>query len=144
MKTAQKTVTKYIAEDGMQFDTEWQCEAHEKEMAVREIGCKTCDELIDKPNFDGGEYTGHNDFTWYYPKSTHDIDKLRKAYHDEFHEISYDLIDTWICIESDSDGCFWVTTLDDGINYAKNILEKLGYEMVVNKKGEGYENCKFR
>ena len=132
-----KTVTKYIAKDGKEFDLEYQCREHEMTCAAKDlIGVMSCDALDGYANFDGGEHGEDHDYRWFYPQTLLDVDKLRSAYSDELCEISDDLVDTWICLESNDYGEFWVTTLENGIHYAKRILEKLGYEMTVTKKGE--------
>ena len=137
----EKVVPKYIADDGTEFTDEKECERYERQIALERLSViETSSEAEGFPNFDGGEcYESHN-YVWYRPKDEHEIDLLNAAYSGERQSEFYEeMIGKWICVETDcSDDFLWVTTLDDGISYARDILEKLGYEMMVVEK----EICK--
>lgn len=135
----EKIIPKYIADDGTEFTDEKECERYERQIALERLSViETSSEAQGLANFDGGEcYESHN-YVWYRPKDAHEIDLLKAAYDDEGHtDFSYNMIGQWICVETDcADDFLWVTTIDDGIEYAKDILSKLGYDMVVTAKEE--------
>ena len=124
---------KFIAEDGTEFDHESACKEYEHAKAMEKLACiEHCNELDDSPNFDGGECYESHSYIWYRPKDAHEIDLLNDAYGNSFGE---NMIGEWICVETDSgDDFLWVTMLDDGINHAKYILDKLGFDVVIAPK----------
>ena len=133
----EKIIPKHIADDGTEFTDEKECEQYERKIAMERLSViETSSEAEGLPNFDGGEcYESHN-YTWYRPKDEHEIDLLNAAYSDgaqtEFYE---EMIGKWVCVETDcADDFLWVTTLDDGIEYARDVLAKLGYDMMVVEK----------
>lgn len=131
-ETFTKEVAKYRASDGMIFDTPADCEAHEWELDREEIkDIKVCNELDHCPPFDGGDYWNSYEYEWFYP-TTHDhIRGLRKLFPDA--EFTDDDVNHWICVEHCD--CYAASiTLESCIEYARYILDKLGYEMTVNPK----------
>ena len=108
-------------------------EEYEHAKAMEKLACiEHCNELDDSPNFDGGECYESHSYIWYRPKDAHEIDLLNDAYGNSFGE---NMIGEWICVETDSgDDFLWVTMLDDGINHAKYILDKLGFDVVIAPK----------
>ncbi len=129
----EKQITKYVAEDGVEFERQQDCFEYEHEKALEKLICiEQCDELENHPNFNGGECYENHCYTWYHPMDSHEIELLKDAYGDNF---SVEMIGKWVCVETDAfDDSFWVTMLDDGISYAQYILEKLGYEVIVKNK----------
>ena len=134
----EKTVTKYVASDGEEFYDSRLCQAYESSLAAKELdksGIEICKEAEGFPNFDGGENYESHFYRWYRPQNSQQIELLRKAYNAD--KISEEHIGHWICIELDcGDDFVWLTSLDDSIEYARQLLEKLGYEMTITKKVE--------
>lgn len=135
----EKIIPKYIADDGTEFTDEKECGRYERQIALEWLSViETKPEAEGSPNFDGGEcYESHN-YIWYRPKNEQEIELLQAAYYDDgtvnFHD---EMIGHWICVEIDcADDFLWVTTLDDGIEYARELLSRLGYDMVVTAKEE--------
>lgn len=135
----EKKLVKFVAEDGTEFENEKDCLNYERDCWRKELdnsGIETAD--VDYPNCDGGEnYESHN-YKWYRPKTHEEIELLRKAYelneHDCRKQLSDELIGKWVCIETDcTDDFIWLTTIDDGIDYARTLLKNLGYEMTVTE-----------
>ena len=133
IEMVKKPIIKFIAEDGTEFDHESACKEYEHAKAMEKLTCiEHCNELDDSPNFDGGECYESHSYIWYRPKDAHEIDLLNDAYGNSFGEY---MIGEWICVETDSgDDFLWVTMLDDGINHAKYILDKLGFDVVIAPK----------
>lgn len=124
----------YIANDGTEFLTRGECIAYEEELLDKKINAiRTFKSLDGYPPFDGGEYMEHHHYRWYYPVSYEEIELLNEKYPDLY--IQYSEINRWICIEY-IDDCAWYSTLSGCIDYAMEILEKLGYKMTVEKVGE--------
>lgn len=134
IELVEKPIVKFVADDGTEFDHERACKEYEHAKAMEKLVCiEQCEELEDSPNFDGGECYESHSYTWYRPKDAHEIELLNDAYGNSFRE---DMIGEWICVETDSgDDFLWVTLLEDGINHAKYILSKLGFDMVIAAKG---------
>lgn len=135
--------TIYIAEDGKEFASEHCCRSYEsdlmQEQAMKEISrIETCNELRNYTNFDGGLYYSEDHCTyWYRPKNEDEIGKLNDAYCGLYcREFSRSMIGKWLCVEVDSDDDLSnITTLDEAIAYASDILSKLGYDLTVTKRG---------
>ena len=130
-RIVEKTI--YIASDGKEFTSRRDCAAHEDTLLDEKIQkIIRCVSLDGYPPFDGGEHMEHHAYRWYYPVSTEEIDLLNARYPDLY--IQYSEINRWICIECNDDDCAWYSILSDCIDYARNILEKLGYEMIIERK----------
>lgn len=128
----EKTV--YISVDGKEFTDMRACYKHERDY-YRSIANNTIETTdCDSPNFDGGEnYESHN-YRWYRPRNKEEILLLINAYGEDTNIGETD-IGKWVCIETDcGDDYIWTTTLEDGINYARSILDKLGFDMEIKPK----------
>ena len=44
-------------------------------------------------------------------------------------------IGQWVCVE-ESDDSSWLSTIENGIKYAKELLDKLGYNVEITRKDE--------
>ena len=132
IETVEKTAVKFIADDGTEFDNDYDCKEYEHIKAMEKLTCiERCNELDNYPNFDGGECSESHSYIWYRPKDVCEIALLNEAYGNSFDD---DMIGEWICVESDSYGDFvWVSTLDDGIAHIRFVLKKFGYEIAINK-----------
>ena len=124
----------FIANDGKEFVDRLACQHYEKELTFKKVNEIIEKADLDSPNFDGGEnYESHN-YRWYRPKNKEEILLLINAYGEEVN-IGITDIGKWVCIETDcSDDYVWITTLEDGINYARSILDKLGFDMEIKPK----------
>lgn len=137
----EKVVPKYIADDGKEFTNEHDCLRYERTFALEKLeDIETNEDADGYPNFDGSECYESHSYTWYRPKNEHEIELLKAAYSygshsaTEFHD---GMIGKWVCVETDcSDDFLWVSMLDDGVEYAKTLLSRLGYDMVVTAKEE--------
>jgi len=131
-----KMVTEYISKDGRLFDSEEACDAWEKQLDFfnSELSkIETNPEAGGWMNIDGCEHVTDAGYDWYRPKSKEEIDILKRKYGDEYDEFRYDMIGKWICIEVD-DGSVYVSELDSGIFYAKELLKKFGYRVTIEKE----------
>lgn len=128
----------YVADDGTEFEYEWKCKEYEKELREKKAeNVKHCKHLDGYANFDGMEYMECNSYRWYKPESEEDIEILNKAFFDYgaySDNIDESYIGEWICIEETDDGDAYISTLEQGINYARKILSALGYEMIITEK----------
>lgn len=130
MRTRERTV--YIAEDGRYFKTEKECIAYEsRRNAIKKEYAKIQRKsaATGYMNTDGIEHNVDADFDWYLPKNEREIDILKEYYGDP--EANFDKLNAgeWICVEDDGD-TVWVSTLADGIEYAKKLLNMFGYDVV--------------
>ena len=136
-KVVYRDVTVYVADDGTEFKTAWECERYEHEQVYMPLLAKLqrCDEMEGYPNFDGQEYAEHHDYSWYFIRDLNDLEIINKVYPDttDVH-LSERYIGKWMCIETDDDGNGWASTVDDGIEYATGILTKLGYKVQITKE----------
>ena len=124
----------YIATDGTEFAEYYKCKVYEWEKFKKPLLDKLqrSESASCNPNFDGREnYESHN-YEWYFIRNQEDVRALCDVYEIELVG-PYD-IGHWVCIEEDTDGGAWATRLDDGINYASEILRRLGYKMTVEKE----------
>lgn len=136
--------TVYIAEDGTEFPHKSLCQSYENQLwrkrgmeAITDI--ETCDALKNCMSFDGGLYYGEDDRTyWYRPKNEDEIEKLNDAFCGAYYrDFEASMIGKWLCVKVDSDGDLMdITTLDESIAYASDILSKLGYDLTVTKRGD--------
>ena len=131
----EKTTRVYVACDGKEFYYREECIEYENRVLVRTaMQVEHCEEIRRCPNFNGSDAYDEHDYIWYHPKSVEDCELLEKAYGDYCKDFKK-CIGKWICVEIGYDGVgSWLSTLDDGIEYARNILDKLGYRMEVHKK----------
>ena len=130
-------VTVYVADDGTEFKTSWECERYEHEQVYKPLleKLQRCEELDGYPNFDGQEYAEHHDYCWYFIRDLSDLVIIDKVYPDTTDvNLSDRYIGKWMCIETDDDGNGWSSTLDDGIEYATALLKKLGYKVEITKE----------
>ena len=135
VKTTETTV--YIADDGTEFRTRWECEKYEHEKVHKPLldSLIQCDELKYYSNIDGQEYPEHHDYSWYFVRDLDDLAILEKVYPDSV-DFDSKYIGKWICLETDDDCNGWVTTIDDGIRYATTVLTALGYKVEITKEAE--------
>lgn len=130
-----RNVTVYIADDGTEFDNCWKCQQYEIEKVHKPLLDKLtqCEELKWYTNFDGQEYPEHHEYRWYFIRDENDISILDKVYSDTIDSYSK-YIGKWVCVETDDEGNAWVSTIDDGINYATTVLKALGYKVEITKE----------
>lgn len=133
-RMVEQTITRYKACDGKLFDSPTQCDAYERGIIIAGLAAiEQCEEARDNPNFDGSEYPDYHDYTWYKPKNEEEINLLNDAYELDSGYLTYDHIGKWVCVESTADYAF-VSALDDGISYVKEVLRRLGYDMTITEK----------
>ena len=135
--------TIYIAEDGTEFPYSSSCKAYEDDLkrkqgmeAIAKI--ETCDALKNCMSFDGGLYYSEDDRTyWYRPKNEDEIEKLNDAFCGAYYrDFETSMVGKWLCVNVDSDDDLSsITTLDEMITYASDVLSKLGYDLTVTKRG---------
>ena len=126
--------TFYIAEDGTEFESKYDCIQYELNKAREESKgiIITCEELEGKPNIDGGEYMEHHGYTWVFVRDEKDAELLNRMYCLDYDDFGCH-IGKWVCVEESDDSC-WLSTIDNGIAYAKDLLEKLGYNVEITRK----------
>lgn len=126
----------YIAEDGTEFKHRSDCIQYELDKARKEAKGKiiTCDELEGKCNFDGEENYENHEYTWVFVRNEEDAELLNKMFLLDYDDFSC-YIGQWVCVE-ESDDCSWLSSIKHGIEYAKDVLEKLGYNVEITRKDE--------
>ena len=142
-KMVPQVETVYIAEDGTEFSHESLCQSYENQLwrkrgmeAIADI--ETCNELKNCMSFDGGLYYIGDDRTyWYRPKNEDEIEKLNDAFCGAYYrDFETSMVGKWLCVNVDSDDDLSsITTLDEMITYASDVLSKLGYDLTVTKRG---------
>ena len=146
-KMVPQVETVYIAEDGTEFTTANRCQSYENKLqrkrgmaAIADI--ETCDALKNCMSFDGGLYYSEDDRTyWYRPKNEDEIEKLNDAFCGAYYrDFEASMIGKWLCVKVDSDDDLSsITTLDESIAYASDVLSELGYDLTVTKRGDDNE-----
>lgn len=128
-----KSVVRFVAEDGREFANEHDCFAYE--LAIKrkraDAQVETKIELDNLPPFDGEENYEPYKYKWYRPKSKEDLELLCNAYGNQFDD---SCIGQWVCVEICKDGKCWTVCLNDCIEYAKHLLNYMGYEMFIKAK----------
>lgn len=134
VELVEKKVAKYIAFDGKEFSSRNDCITYEEWKNRENLSqIEQCEEANGNPNFDGCEHMEYNDYFWFRPNSAEEIELLNKAYSTDDCGIDNSDIGKWICVEICNDSV-WFSRLDEGIDYVRELLEKLGYEMTVTEK----------
>ena len=128
-------VVTYVAKDGTHFLHENECIEYEKIIADVEqiITMSSADGFM---NIVDSEQCPNSAFRWYFPKTKDHLRFLHTYYDPVDADSSFNEshLEKWICVE-DYGGGADVTTLDDGIEYAKKLLNIFGYD-IVKKEGE--------
>ena len=126
----------YIADDGKEFVHKSDCIQYELDKAREEAKGKiiTCDELEGKPNIDGGEYVEHHGYTWVFVRNGEDAEMLNRMFLLDYDDFSCH-IGQWVCVEESEDSS-WLSNIENGIKYAKELLDKLGYNVEITRKDE--------
>ena len=126
--------TVFIAEDGTEFKQRCDCVQYEMSKAREEAknNIITCEELQGRCNFDGGEYYESHDYTWVFVRDEKDAELLNRMFLLDYDDFSC-YIGQWVCVE-ESDDSGWVSSIENGIKYATDLLEKLGYNVEITRK----------
>lgn len=130
-----KEKTYYIAEDGTQFESERECKQYERGDMFEKMIAESPD-IIKYPEAEGMQNLGADFSTddyrylWYKPLNEAGTALLKRAY----GCIDDDPTGKIICIEIAYNDTYY-SYLGEGIRYAKNLLSKLGYDMVLVGKG---------
>lgn len=132
----------YVAEDGKEFDTYFDCAKYVKEIEYT----KRCAELkkieykasMDgRTPLDGCEYMECHDYRWFRPKTLEEIDLLNKIYMFDNHPLDEKDIGEWVCIEADDIEYYrefaWNIRLKDSIEHIKWFVEQFGYEINIKE-----------
>lgn len=127
--------TYYIAEDGTQFESEQECKQYERCDMFKKMIAESPD-IIKYPEAEGlqnigeGFYSDDYEYLWYKPLNEAGTALLKRAY----GCITDDPTGRIICIEV-TYGDTYYSYLEEGVQYAKTLLSKLGYDMVLVEKG---------
>ncbi len=133
--TRQETVTEtiYVASDGKEFARGADCMAHEFDIgyaAVQHI--EHCDDLREWRPFGDDEYPIEHEYYWFRPKTEAEAEELNKTFGNSIKADEH--IGEWICIEKGYDYDTWGVPLNEGVEYVKHILDKLGYDVVITER----------
>ena len=130
----ERKIIKYVAEDGTEFSTQRACADYEEEQNKKNLSViEQCKDAEGNPNFDGNEHMEYYDYLWFRPKNAEEIELLNKAYNDDYSSLDNSDIGKWICVETSADSV-WFSRLENGIEYVRELLNRLGYEMTVTEK----------
>lgn len=127
----------FIAKDGTEFPQEWLCREYERDKALEMLSkeVRSCRELEGFPPFDGEENMGCHSYRWYFVSSQEDADKINESYAlERYQTIGESELGEWVCIETNDCGDAKFSRLSNCIDYAKNVLGKIGFEVTVTKK----------
>ena len=127
-----RDVTVYIADDGTEFKYRGECLTYEWEKFKKPLleKLQKCDEASGMPNCNGGYVSDCNGYDWYFIRNQEDVDILNDVFG---VDISDTHIGEWVCIETD-EGCdTWFTPAREGVQYATELLTKLGYKVEITK-----------
>ena len=133
-------VTKFVAEDGTEFDFIEDCMSYEASKAETILeGVKKMEDFGYAP-FDGSENMEYDTYEWYHIQTKDDVNKINR-YLDKSeytrHRLNDYNIGDWVCIISDEhEGVKWLSLLSESIDYAKEVLADLGYKMTLEKISE--------
>lgn len=130
VNTVKRTV--YIAEDGKEFKSEYECANYEFK--------KWIDGSIEEsPNIevsdcwlapgDGEENMECWTYYWVMPKNLEGINEINKHIKliDDCCKVDKDYVNEWICILIDDCGCScWISTLEKTVKHVNRLLEELG------------------
>lgn len=128
------SVITYIACDGTEFTTAWQCEEYEKKLLEHNIAeIETNPQAKNWTPLNGCEFSESSTYRWFRPKDEEQIKLLN-----EFFELSWNPLTTgdigkWICIES-TDEDNYVYTLNESIGHITNFLARFGYKVTIEKE----------
>lgn len=134
-KLVKKVVTVYVSEDGKEFNSESECIMYEER--IRRSCLETiheCKEADNFPPFDGCENMECNSYRWFRPENKEQVSMLNYCI-EQKDKIGDSCIGKWVCIEFDYRGTpYWSSTLECCIEYAKDLLGKLGYNITVTPR----------
>lgn len=125
-------IIEYISDDGKRFKTERECVAYEnlRDAIKKEfVKIQTKPEAANLMNIDGQEHYCDANYDWYFPKNEHEIAILKEYYADPDAAFNHNCIGKWICVE-DGEWATGISTLEDGIEHAKKLLNMFGYDVV--------------
>ncbi len=151
MRTEEKKVMNsmrkifYVADDGTEFEEKSMCRHYEFAACKREVEACTdivkCREAHQYPPFDGRGHYGDYDFNWYKPLNKNGLNILAKAYQKP-GSFADDMVNKWICVGDNEGSDVVVYRLEDSINYANSLLEKIGEDKT--SAAVGCENMVYR
>lgn len=134
IEMVEKKIAMYVADDGTEFSNSNDCMNYEKRKNRESLTViEQCKDAEGNPNFDGIEHLDYYDYFWFKPKNAEEIELLQKVYPASDGGIDNSDIGKWICLETCEDSN-WYSRLDEGINYVRELLHRLGYEMTVTEK----------
>lgn len=140
MKIIEKEVVQivhsFIADDGTEFSDAKECELHEnmikRQAFLEEISKLSLVDMDGYPPCDGAEYRQDYSYKWFEVFSEEDLDKLQLLCDGE---IVVSSLPAKICIETNFDEeMYFVGTVESSIYYAKELLQKLGYDVTIKLK----------
>jgi hypothetical protein len=131
-----QAITKYVAEDGKEFDGRRACQMYEAERlapALAHTPASDCRVPWTEDNYH---------YRWYCVKSQADLDAVCRYYNalDEDNDLTERLtyFPQWVCIQVNSDDCAWFAgTLD---NYRAVVSE---FDACFSKRGEPLSKADF-
>lgn len=138
MKTIEKPTTVYIACDGTEFEHLYECVNYEDEIRWDKLNkVKQIKDAEGFANTTGDYINDENNFYWFVPQNEDDIKTINENFVLGRDELSNSDIGEVICIEESqdcSDG--WVTYMKSGMDYVKQLFDKLGYDVEFIKREE--------
>lgn len=139
-RTTQKTIVDskriYIAFDGKEFPSSWQCREYERDIVVKELiatgEVERCEQASGSAPFDGGWNSEEHGWEWFKARTKHGLDALAEIYKPSYGMPAIGL-NEWFCIE-DIDGDCWWSTLESHMEYVKMISGFLGFDVELKKR----------
>ena len=136
-------VTKFIANDGEEFGNQWACKAHEWDIHDKENMPESAEAFKLKvlngyPPCDGSENWESHNYEWFKVNNVEELTLVRETFQiTETKTTKCDSFPEYICIEHDDTyyQCFG-QTLSRCIEYVKELLGKLGFDVIIIPKKE--------
>lgn len=134
VELVEKKIAVWVADDGTEFESEWECSHHEQECKGKLLeNIERCTEADGYAAYDGGSIDYDDKFLWYKPKTEEEICLLNDAYSNDYFELDEGDIGKWVCVKEGYD-YYELIRLDNAIKCFSELLGKLGYEITVTEK----------
>lgn len=128
--TVEHRVRKYVACDGKEFDSPFDCEAYETALIVDTINKKVkYNPALSNTRPLDSDCSEFSDYYWYMPQSEDDIKLLNDTFGVALESMH---IGDWVCIECTEDlGFYHVGSLKSTIRDVECYIKAFGYDVDI-------------